>query len=137
MIELTTLKEPEPVGDMVKTALAYNGKLPEYDVMFTGVWNSIGNEFLTEDYTPLLPGGFDPLDGDVGTYIDDLTGALPDRGVWDVVAIGKVNSSESWTYDGYEYDMWVEWTIISANKFPSFGELKHWFKKWKKLNAEP
>jgi len=133
-IEFTAIKEPDPVGPSANTLLTYNGDRPKYDLMFEGVWNAPGKEFLEAGYKNLVPWGHDPIDGDLDVYTDDLTSDLPARGVWDIVALGKVNGETYWTDCGYEHDMWVEWTIISANKFPSFGDLKHWFKKWKKDN---
>jgi hypothetical protein len=108
--------------------LSYNGKDPEYDVLFMGWYNSPGREFLDE---LLIQLNVHPVDIDCD--IDALMDELPSTGVYHVVALGKIiNESHYCDYYGaIDYDIFIEWTIISANKAPCFGALKTWYKAWK------
>jgi len=109
--------------------LTYNGKMPEYHVITELVWHPRGNEILQHRCIALTPcqATADCIEDELEDYLTPVFDDLPTRGVWRVVVAGTMDGEFT-----YEYDSWVNWEILSANKFPSFGALKEWFKEWKK-----
>lgn len=128
LLNLAPVIEPAHPKD-----LTYNGKLPDSDVIVELVWHPGGNEILERRCTWLTPCEITAsrIGDELEDYLTPVFDDLPTRGVWRVVAAGTVNTS---SYDmewGVEHDSWMDWDILSANKFPCFGSLKAWFKMWK------
>lgn len=109
----------------------YNSGMPENDIIIQFVWHSAGEEYLEEiNFMHLHPQEEtnDWIEEEITLHMDDITADIPDKGVWIVTAQGKIWSESSWTDYGYEYDAGIEWEILAANKFPSFGALKRFWK---------
>ncbi len=114
--------------------LTYNGKIPDKHIIVELVWHPKGNEILEHRCIPLTPcrSTVDCIEQELEEHLTPVFDDLPTRGVWRVVVAGTMGGCHYDTVDGSEYDEWVDWDILSANKFPDFGALKEWFKNWKK-----
>lgn len=113
---------------------SYNGVAPKYDLLLMGVTNNPGKEFLAHRILPLRHPEI-MLGWDDNFWEDDILEMLPEKGVYNVIALGNIWGTKYWTDSGYEYDGGINWTIIAANKFWCFGDLKLWYKNWRRENA--
>lgn len=132
---MTTLSflNPPVVQPVHPETLTYSGKMPEHHVIVELVWHPAGNEILEQRCIWLTPceDTISGISDAIDEYLTPIFDDLPTRGVWRVVVAGTMNGDSYETDCGREYDSWVDWDILSANKFPCFGALKDWFKNWK------
>ena len=135
-LKLLGKEEPKKLNPL---DLTYNGEMPKDFYIITFVWVSNTKEYFNDITHVMHP---DCATADwisdciIEFVIDEIGAALPDKGVWRVVASGSVSDASGWTDCGYEYDSSFDWDIISANKFFSFGDLKHFWKEHKPVTAE-
>ncbi len=132
-LKLSFSEFTEPVKPDHPRTLTYNGKMPDKHIIVTFVWHSAGDGILDDNYIGLTPceATVDGIIEELEAHLEPVFDELPKKGVWRVVVSGKMDGCSYDTDYGREYDSWVDWEILSANKFPCFGSLKAWFKMWK------
>lgn len=94
---------------------AYNGKKPKYDVLVDFTWDSESNDMLEMNCRGLHPGRLAFAEPKEKDFLEIIS-KLPKAGIWQVCVLG-------------EYEAGYCWTLLAANRFPSFGDSIYWRKE--------